>query len=124
MLNEYINTQSSIAANTGFIFTEGEKSDTSKLFWQSTEVLLKFGYSTTTIVESISSPSSEEEKPEILETPVTQQQLPAFPSYNEEDILNLDAVIITPPPRESGIIRVKLTYEEPSKPIPVEDPWE
>ena len=65
-----------------------------------------------------------EEKLETPETLITKQQLPAFPSYNEEDILNLDAVIITPPPRESGTIRVKLTYEEPSKPIPVEDPSE
>ena len=47
-----------------------------------------------------------------------------FPVYDEEDILNLDAVIATPPPRRSGTIRVKLIYEEPSKPIPVENPWE
>ena len=113
MPNAYINTQSSIAANTGFLFTEGEKSDTSKLFWQSTEVLLKFAH-----------PTREEKRSKIPETFITEQQLPAFPSYNEEDILNLDAIIITPLPRESGTIRVKLTYEEPSKPIPVEDPWE
>lgn len=48
----------------------------------------------------------------------------AFPVYDDEDILNLDAVIVTPPPRQSGTIRVKLIYEEPSKPIPVENPWE
>ncbi len=113
MLNAYINTQSPIAPNIGFPFAEGEKSDTSKLFWQSTKVLLKFAH-----------PTREEKRSEIPETLITEQQLPAFPSYNEEDILNLDAVIITPPPRESGTIRVKLTYEEPSKPIPVEDPWE
>jgi hypothetical protein len=53
-----------------------------------------------------------------------QTQHLAFPVYDEEDILNLDAVIVTPPPRRSGTIRVKLIYEEPSKPIPVEDPWE
>ena len=52
-----------------------------------------------------------------------QKQHPAFPVYDEEDILNLDAVIVTPPPRQSGTIRVKLTYKEPSKPIPVENPW-
>lgn len=45
------------------------------------------------------------------------------PTYNEDDILNLDANINIPEPRQSGIIRVKLIYEEPSKPIPVEDPW-
>ena len=32
----------------------------------------------------------------------------AFPTYDEEDILNLDAVIVTPPPRQSRTIRVKL----------------
>ena len=48
----------------------------------------------------------------------------AFPVYDEEGILNLDAVIDIPPPRQSGTIRVKLIYEEPSKPIPVKDPWE
>ena len=53
-----------------------------------------------------------------------QVKRPTFPDYDEEDILNLDAVIVTPPPRRSGTIRVKLIYEEPSKPIPVEDPWE
>jgi len=53
-----------------------------------------------------------------------QKQRLAFPSYDEEDILNLDAVVYTPPPRQSGTIRVKLIYEEPSKPIPVENPWE
>ena len=53
-----------------------------------------------------------------------QKQRLAFPVYDEEDILNLDAVIVTPPPRQSGTIRVKLTYKEPSKPIPVENPAE
>ena len=51
-------------------------------------------------------------------------QCPAFPVYDEEDILNWDAVIVTPPPRQSGTIRVKLIYEEPSKPIPIENPGE
>ena len=53
-----------------------------------------------------------------------QKQRPAFPIYDEEDILNLDAVVYTPPLRQSGTIRVKLIYEEPSKPMPVENPWE
>ena len=48
----------------------------------------------------------------------------AFPVYDEEDILNLDAVIVPPPPQLSRTIRVKLIYEEPSKPIPVENSWE
>ena len=52
------------------------------------------------------------------------KQRPAFPTYDGEDILNLDAVVYTPPPHQSGTIRVKLIYEEPSKPMPVENPWE
>lgn len=52
-----------------------------------------------------------------------QKQRLAFPVYDEEGILNWDADIVTPPPRQSGTLRVKLIYEEPSKPIPVEDPW-
>ena len=51
------------------------------------------------------------------------KQCPAFPFYDEKDVLNLDAAIVTPPPRQSGTIRVKLVYEEPSKLIPVESPW-
>ncbi len=47
-----------------------------------------------------------------------------FPSYDEGDILNLDAIIPIPEPQQSGIIRVKLIYEEPSEPMPVEAPWE
>ena len=53
-----------------------------------------------------------------------QKQHIAFPVYDEADILNLDAVVYTPPPRQSGAVRVKLIYEEPSKPMPVENPWE
>ena len=53
-----------------------------------------------------------------------QKQRLAFPVYDEEDILNLDAVIDAPPPRRSGTIRVKLIYKGRSKPRPVEDPWE
>ena len=54
----------------------------------------------------------------------TQQQRLAFPTYDEEDILNWDAVVVPPPPRRSGTIRVKLRYKGRSKPIPDEDPWE
>ena len=53
-----------------------------------------------------------------------QKQCLAFPVYDEEDLLNWDAAIVTPPPRQSGTIRVKLIYKGRSKPIPVEDPWE
>lgn len=50
-----------------------------------------------------------------------QKQHLAFPVYDEEDILNWDAAILTPPPRRSGTIRVRLIYKGRSKPIPVEN---
>ena len=53
-----------------------------------------------------------------------QKQHLAFPVYDEEDILNWDAAIVTPPPRRSGTIRVRLIYKGCRKPIPVENPWE
>ena len=53
-----------------------------------------------------------------------QKQRLTFPVYDEEDILDWDAAIVTPPPRPSGTIRVRLIYKGRSKPIPVENPWE
>ena len=53
-----------------------------------------------------------------------QGQRLTFPVYDEEDILNWDAAIVTPPPRQSGTIRVKLVYKGHSKPFPVENFWE
>ncbi|RKU09605.1 hypothetical protein C6503_20855 [Candidatus Poribacteria bacterium] len=47
-----------------------------------------------------------------------------FPVYDEEDILNWDAAIVTPPPRPSGTIRVRLIYKGRSKPMPVGNFWE
>ncbi len=53
-----------------------------------------------------------------------QKQRLAFPTYDEEDILDWDAAIITPPPRPSGTIRVRLIYKGHSKPFPIENFWE
>ena len=53
-----------------------------------------------------------------------QKQRLAFPTYDEEDIPNLDAVILTPPPRRFGTIQVRLIYKGRRKPMPVENPWE
>ena len=46
----------------------------------------------------------------------------AFPVYDEENILNWDVAIMSPP-RLSGTIRVRLIYKGRSKPMPVENPW-
>ncbi len=47
-----------------------------------------------------------------------------FLSYHEEDLLDWDAAITTPPPRRLGTVRVKLKYKGRSKPFPVENFWE
>lgn len=129
-------------------FDEVGKPAISKPSWQNMEAWSEFGLTTGTTIKGTAPAFGVGKKPGILElftqnasaslelsfgekieSGITQefadaQQLPTFPFYNEEDILNLDAVIFTPPPLESGTIRVKLIYEEPSKPVPVEDPWE
>ena len=53
-----------------------------------------------------------------------QKQRLVFPTYDAEDILDWDAAIVTPPPRPSGTIRVRLIYKGRSKPMPVENFWE
>ena len=53
-----------------------------------------------------------------------QKQRLAFPTYDEEDILDWDAAIVTPPPRPSGTIRVRLIYKGRSKPFSIENFWE
>ena len=105
-------TTGTIVGNASSIHDESGTSEISGPFAQDTSASLKLNF---------------DEKSEFgvtQEFPDTQQQLPPFPFYNEEDILNLDAVIVTPPPQLSRTIRVKLIYEEPSEPIPVEDSWE
>ena len=52
-----------------------------------------------------------------------QKQRLAFPTYDEEDLLNWE-VVVPPPPRRSGTIRVRLIYKGRSKPMPVENFWE
>ena len=132
-----------------FLYDEAEKPDTPKPFLQNVKTWSGFGATVTAIfgsaifllgeskISSIPEPRAQGTSATLelnfeegIESGVTQkfadiqQQLPTFPFYSEADILNLDAVIDTPPPRLSRTIRVKLTYEEPSEPIPVEDPWE
>lgn len=114
------------------------KLDTVQLFWQNPSSLFPFdfinqsrrikkqgtpepsGQNTSTTREL--NFEKEIESGTTQELADSQQQLPAFIFYNEDEILNLDADIPIPEPRESGTIRVKLIYEEPSKPLPVEDP--
>ena len=50
-----------------------------------------------------------------------QKQRLAFPTYDEEDILDWDAAIVTPPPRRFGTIQVRLIYKGRRKPFPAEN---
>ncbi len=47
-----------------------------------------------------------------------------FPDYDEDELLNWDVAITSPPPRRSGTIRVRLVYKGRSKPFPIENFWE
>lgn len=144
-------TQVTTTIDTDIIFSypldEIEKLNTPKL-WQNTEAWTEFGITGETISGSVSFLFDEREKLEIpksssqntsttlelsfekeIESRITRkfadtQQRLAFPTYDEEDVLNWDAVVVPPPPRRSGTIRVKLIYKGRSRPIPIEDPWE
>ena len=95
-----------------FLLGESGASDIPEPFVQDTSASLKLNFG-----EKIESGVTQEFAD-------TQQQHLDFPAYDEEDILNWDAVVVPPPPRRSGTIRVKLTYKGRSTPIPDEDPWE
>ncbi len=151
MLDRYTQPTATIGGDINFIFylEEKEKLDPSKLFRQNTSAFSEFGFTTGTIVETISSSFGEEEMPEIPE-PSTQNTITSrelsfeeeivsgitqdftdqpvqqfdFLSYNEEDLLDWDTAIIAPPPRPSGTIRVKLKYKGRSQPFPAENFWE
>lgn len=113
------------------------------------EARSEFDLTTGTAPKNISSPFLEHGKLEIpessaretsasvglsfekgIESGITQElvdlQVPRFNflSYTEEDLLDWDAAIITPPPRPSGTIRVKLKHKGRSQPFPPENFWE
>ena len=146
-------TTAKINENTNFLFPvpfDGmEKLDTSKPFQQNAEIWSELDSTAEMMIGNINFLVREVESIEIPEPSTrntstslevnfeeeiesgitqkfaeTQQQRLAFPTYDEEDILNWDAVVVPPPPRRSGTIRVKLIYKGRSKPIPDEDPWE
>ena len=131
------------------LFNEVEKSDISKFPQQNLKIWSGFGTTIAVIFGSAIFLLGESGTPDIpepfaqdtsaslelkfgekIESGVTQEfantqgQRFNFLSYTEEDLLDWDAAIITPPPRPSGTIRVKLKYEGRSKPLPVENFWE
>ena len=130
-------------------FDELEKLDISKHCRQNMETWSGFDITAEAIVEGISFPLDESETSDVLkplaqntsaslelnydkevESGVTQEftdsHVPHFDflSYTEDDLLDWDVAITTPPPRPSGTIRVKLKYKGRSKPFPAENFWE
>ena len=130
------------------LFDELEKPDTSKHFWQNMETYSGFNITAGAVIAGVSFPRDESGMSEILEplaqdlsaslklnydeeveSGVTQEFIDSqvqhfdFLSYTEEDLLDWDAAITTPPPRPSGTIRVKLKYKGRSKPFPAENFW-
>lgn len=148
MLEHYTQTPTTIEADIFFPIDEAGRIISLKNFRHHMNSLFGFDFTVGTIDESISNPYRGWINPNISKpTQCTSvsldssfedevlsgmthkladipQELPGYVFYDEDDILNLDAIIATPPPHESGSINVKLIYEEPSKPIPVENPWE
>jgi hypothetical protein len=151
MTTQYTQGTTTINKDTVFpsLFNEVEKPDISKFSQQNmktwsglgTTVAIMFGSAillfgesgTSDIPESLTqdtSASLELNFGEKIESGVTQEfadgpvQPFDFLSYTEEDLLDWDAAIITPPPRPSGTIRVKLKYKGRSKPFPPENFWE
>ena len=151
MTAQYTQGTTTINKDTVFpsLFNEVEKPDTSKFSQQNMKIWSGLGTTVAVIFGSAIFLLGESETSNIPEPAVrntsasielnfgeeiesrvtqkfaeTQQQRLAFPTYDEEDILNWDAVVVPPPPRRSGTIRVKLIYKGRSKPIPDEDPWE
>ena len=151
MTTQYTQGTTTINKDTVFpsLFNEVEKPDISKFSQQNmktwpglgTTVAIMFGSAillfgesrTSDIPESLTqdtSTSLELNFGEKIESGVTQEfaddpvQPFDFLSYTEEDLLDWDAAIITPPPRPSGTIRVKVKYKGRSKPFPAEGFWE
>lgn len=151
MLNAYTNTSATISKNIILFssFGEVDKSDVSQPLWEDVDIFSAFGFTTRTTLEGIAPSFDVREKPEIfristqntsvshelsfaeeIESGITQELTDSqgdrfnFLSYTEEDLIDWDTAIITPPPRPSGTIRVKLKYKGRSKPFPVENFWE
>lgn len=151
MTTQYTQGTTTINKDTVFppLFNEVEKSDISKFSQQNTKTwsglgttvaimfgsaILLFGESgTSDIPESLTqdtSASLELNFGEKIESGVTQEFADApgqpfnFLSYTEEDLLDWDAAITTPPPRPSGTMQVKVKYKGRSKPFPAEGFWE
>ena len=146
-------TQEATTINKDIVFPslhdEAEKLDISKPFQQNVKTRSGFGTTVAVILGSaifllgngetlsIPKPRAQNTSASIklnfeqeIESGVTQEfantqvQRLAPPTYDEEDVLNWDAVVVPPPPRRSGKIRVNLIYKGRSKPIPDENPWE
>jgi hypothetical protein len=108
---------SDIAASSGGEFTE--QSD----FWKTPIRYMEVTIDLTTENETRIDRDYERE---LLETQRSELAASIAPAIYEaeEDLLDWDAHIETPPPpRRSGTIKVRFKYIGRSKPIPINDPW-
>ena len=145
MLERYAVTAATINRDKDIIFSfhpvDIGKLDTGQSFWQNPYSLFRFDFINyqSRRTKKWGNPKSSEQNTSTalelnfakeIESGTTQELADTqvepfnFLSYNEEDLLDWDAAIITPPPRTSGTIRVKLKYKGRSKPFPVENFWE
>ena len=111
MLNPYPHTTSTIDKYITFSFPKQEEPNIPEPSIRNTTASLQLRFE-----EEIKSGKSQE----IADS---QTQL-ALHLFDDEDVLDWDVAITTPPPRPSGTIRVKLKYIGRSKPFPVENFWE
>jgi hypothetical protein len=146
MSDHYALTTATIESDIIFPIDEVKRLNTPTYFWYNIDPFPRSDFTVGTIDESISYPFSGWINPNIskLSTQNTsvsresrfeeevaydmtheladiQQERLAPPTYDEEDVLNWD-VAITPPPRPSGIIRVKLKFKGRKKPMPIDAP--
>ena len=151
MLNNYTDSPATIGEEVKFRFGDPKELKIVNPSRRDTWKMVALCVTATTIARDITFPYGEGEEPKIpthsaqdlstslglrfeeeIESALTQESSDtphkhlAFPSYDEdeEDILDWDVAIVTPPPRPSGTIRVRLKYKGRSKPFPIEDFWE
>ena len=124
MVNEYTDTGTTIIEIAGVLFGGIDNLKTANDFLQNASPSVALPPSVPSTGASRKFNFGEQIESRMTQTLVySQQQRLTFPAYNEEDILYWDVSIVTPPPRPSGTIRVKLEYKGRNKPIPVENPW-
>lgn len=145
MLEHYTTTAATINKDRDIVFpfhpVDIGKLDTGQSFWQNPYSLFPFDFinyqsrgikkrGTPEPSGQNTSTARELDFAKEIESGTTQELVDSqeeqfnFLSYSEDDLLDWDAAIITPPPRPSRKVRVKLKFKGRSKPFPIENFWE